>query len=175
LQATSNITPSESEQEFHRRNFLVALIYTLAMTIFVAFGVPAFLYLFVPPRGRKRAQWVDAGEIPEATSDVPQEMTFRRNRVDGWKIFSESASAWVIKKPDGSITAFSPWCTHLGCAYHWDQSQADFACPCHGSRFSLDGKVLVGPALRPLDRYEVKIEGTRMWLGPIQKSGATRA
>jgi menaquinol-cytochrome c reductase iron-sulfur subunit len=145
------------------------------MTIFAAFGVPAFLYLFLPPRGRKREQWVDAGALPETTSDLPQEVTFRRNRVDGWKIFSENASAWVIKKPDGSITAFSPWCTHLGCAYHWDSSQHDFACPCHGSRFSLDGKVLVGPALRPLDRYDVKIEGKRMWLGPIQKSGATRA
>jgi menaquinol-cytochrome c reductase iron-sulfur subunit len=174
LKATSNTGLAEPERDSGRRNFLVGLIYAITVTIFAAFGVPAFLYLFLPPRGRKQAQWVDAGEVPEPTPETPEEVTFRRNRIDGWKIFSESASAWVVKKPDGSITAFSPWCTHLGCAYHWDLSQRQFACPCHGSRFSVDGKVLTGPAPRPLDRYEVKIEGTRMWLGPVRKSGETR-
>lgn len=145
-------------------------IYALAAAALTAFAIPAVPYLFLSPRGRKTTQWVDAGKVSEITAEEPQQITFRRNRSDGWKIYSESASAWVLKEHSGSITAFSPWCTHLGCAYHWDESQRVFSCPCHGSRFSIDGKVLTGPALRPLDRYEVKIEGAQLWLGPIRRS-----
>jgi menaquinol-cytochrome c reductase iron-sulfur subunit len=162
---------TKQDKDSNRRGFLVASIYTLTTVIFTAFGIPAVPYLFLPPRGRKTTQWVEAGEVSEVMAENPQQITFRRNRIDGWKIYSESASAWAVKEANGSITAFSPWCTHLGCAYHWDESQRVFSCPCHGSRFSEDGKVLVGPALRPLDRYEVRIEGTRIWLGPIRKSG----
>lgn len=48
-------------------------------------------------------------------------------------------------------------------------------CPCHSSVFSPDGKVLGGPAPRPLDRYHVKIENTRLLLGRLAASGETRS
>jgi menaquinol-cytochrome c reductase iron-sulfur subunit len=102
------------------------------------------------------------------TLNVPVEITFRRNRVDGWKITSEKSTAWVVKHEDNSLVAFGPICTHLGCAYHWDESKSEFLCPCHTSLFSIDGQVMSGPAPRPLDRYETKVEGKKLWLGPLQ-------
>jgi Rieske Fe-S protein len=39
----------------------------------------------------------------------------------------------------------------------------------------MDGKVLGGPAPRPLDRYEVKVAGARIWLGPVEPSEATHS
>jgi len=66
------------------------------------------------------------------------------------------------------VTAFAPQCTHLGCAYHWDESSHNFICPCHTSAFSIDGKVLAGPAPRPLDRYTVKVEGNKLQIGPLE-------
>jgi menaquinol-cytochrome c reductase iron-sulfur subunit len=98
-------------------------------------------------------------------------MAFRRNRVDGWKVISEKSTAWVVKGANNQITAFGPQCTHLGCAYHWDDAKDQFLCPCHNSIFSVDGKVVSGPAPRPLDRYETKLNGNKLLLGNLQSLG----
>lgn len=47
--------------------------------------------------------------------------------------------------------AISAVCTHLGCIVR--QASAGFNCPCHGSRFDSVGRVIGGPAPRPLDWY----------------------
>jgi menaquinol-cytochrome c reductase iron-sulfur subunit len=153
-----------------RRRFLVGTIYGLVSFIGAGFGIPAVLYLFLRPKGQSPGNWVDAGELSSMEPGTPREITFRRNRVDGWKIRSEKQTAWVIKNPDGSLLALSPWCTHLGCAYRWVPMKSQFACPCHGSWFSKTGQVLSGPAPRPLDRYETRVEGNRLWLGPVRKT-----
>jgi menaquinol-cytochrome c reductase iron-sulfur subunit len=90
--------------------------------------------------------------------------------VDGWKIMSEKSTTWVVKSPDDQVVAFGPQCTHLGCAYHWDEAKNEFLCPCHTSLFSIGGKVLSGPAPRPLDRYETKIEGSKLLIGRLRQS-----
>lgn len=150
-----------------RRTFYIAAIYGLQALIAAALGLPALIYLLVPPRMRRQSEWADAGDVSQLAPRTPVEMTFRRNRVDGWKVTSEKSTAWVVKDSGGQVWAFAPQCTHLGCAYHWDQAKNEFVCPCHNSLFSIDGKVLGGPAPRPLDRYQTKIQGTQLLLGPI--------
>ena len=135
-----------------------------------ALGLPALPYLFFPPKARKENEWVEVGDVTRLAPNVPVEMFFRRNRVDGWKITSERSTAWVVKHPDNRVVAFGPQCTHLGCAYHWDESKNEFLCPCHNSLFSMDGTVLAGPAPRPLDRYDTRIEGGKLLLGSLRQS-----
>jgi menaquinol-cytochrome c reductase iron-sulfur subunit len=151
-----------------RRTFYISAIYGLGAIITAALGLPAVVYLLVPPRMRRQSDWAEAGDISQLALHSPVEMTFRRNRVDGWKVTSEKSTAWVVKNSANQVTAFSPQCTHLGCAYHWDQAQNEFVCPCHNSLFSIDGKVLGGPAPRPLDRYTTKIDGNKLLLGPVE-------
>jgi quinol---cytochrome c reductase iron-sulfur subunit, bacillus type len=114
--------------------------------------------------------WADAGEIAEFSQSVPQEITFESRQADGWNIEESKASAWIVRQGDGSMVSFSPWCTHLGCAYHWESKRSEtggcFVCPCHGSRFHANGIVLEGPASRPLDRYATKTQGSRLWILP---------
>ncbi len=153
-----------------RRNFYVGAIYGIWAAIMATLTIPAFVYLFFPPRLRKENQWVEVGDITRLTPDAPVEMVFRRTRVDGWKINSEKSTAWVVKSADNQVVAFGPQCTHLGCAYHWDDGKNEFLCPCHSSLFSVSGKVVSGPAPRPLDRYETKIDGTKLLLGPLRQS-----
>src|SRR5262245_23781433 len=107
----------------------------------MALGVPAMVYLLFPPKARKENDWVEAGDIAALRPNAPVEMVCRRNRTDGWKLVSEKSTAWVVKLPDSRVVAYGPQCTHLGCAYHWDESKHEFLCPCHSSLFSIDGKV----------------------------------
>ena len=153
-----------------RRFFFLSFIFSIGGIISAALGIPAFVYLFFPPKSSKVSSWVDAGNIGEVPVGQPQELTFRRLQIDGWKIRSEKATTWVVKLSDKEVVAYSPWCTHLGCAYHWEPQRNEFLCPCHSSVFAIDGKVSAGPAPRPLDQYEVKLEGNELWLGPVRKS-----
>jgi menaquinol-cytochrome c reductase iron-sulfur subunit len=153
-----------------RRQFHLTFIYGLSAAMGAMVSIPAFAYLFLPPRAHREEQWVDVADLTQLPLNTPQEVSYRMNKVDGWKVSSEKATAWVIKTADNKAIAFGPQCTHLGCAYHWDDGKKNFLCPCHNSVFDIDGKVISGPAPRPLDRYAVKIEGSRLEIGALEKS-----
>jgi glycine/D-amino acid oxidase-like deaminating enzyme/nitrite reductase/ring-hydroxylating ferredoxin subunit len=67
--------------------------------------------------------------------------------IDGQKIA-------VFKTPSGKIIKLSPVCTHLKCIVQWNDEAKTWDCPCHGSRFCKDGKVLNGPAAKPLEKLD---------------------
>lgn len=68
----------------------------------------------------------------------------------------ESFRAYVIRRSDG-FRALSSVCTHLGCITRYRAGERIITCPCHGSRFDLDGEVLAGPAPRPLLWLEIEV------------------
>jgi menaquinol-cytochrome c reductase iron-sulfur subunit len=151
-----------------RRALLVGAIYGLWGLITAAFAAPAIAYLFLPPTAKREQEWADAGELRNLPPNVPEEVVFRRTRIDGWKISSQKATAWVVKQDGDRIVAFSPQCTHLGCAVHWDERNKNFLCPCHTSSFGIDGRVLGGPAPRSLDRFHVRVAGGKLQIGPLE-------
>lgn len=57
----------------------------------------------------------------------------------------------VYKDEDGQLHGLSAVCTHLACIVHFNTAEKSWDCPCHGSRFDLDGSVLQGPATKPLE------------------------
>ena len=150
---------------FDRRTFHLSVIYGLWAVMGAALSIPAAIYLLFPPRARKKTEWVEAGDIAQMRLNTPEEVVFRRTRVDGWKVTSEKSTAWVVKTAENQVVAFTPQCTHLGCAYHWDERNNEFLCPCHTSTFALDGRVLTGPAPRALDRYQIQVKGTTLLIG----------
>jgi len=159
-----------AQKEPNRRQFHTTLIYGLWAVITGALSLPAAIYLLLPPRARKEGQWVEAGEVARLPLRTPEEVVFRRNRVDGWKVTSEKTTAWVVRTSEKDVVAFAPQCTHLGCAYHWDARNGNFLCPCHTSAFSVEGKVLSGPAPRPLDRYQSRVADGKLLIGPIEEA-----
>ncbi len=67
------------------------------------------------------------------------------------------ADGVIVTREDGQVRAFSARCTHLGCLI--DRTAVDLlVCPCHGSRFHLDGTVAAGPAVRPLEPLAHEID-----------------
>ncbi|MFH8369872.1 FAD-dependent oxidoreductase [Streptomyces sp. NPDC018031] len=57
----------------------------------------------------------------------------------------------VYRAQDGTVHALTARCTHLGCLVAFNEAETTWECPCHGSRFGIDGRVLQGPANTPLE------------------------
>jgi glycine/D-amino acid oxidase-like deaminating enzyme/nitrite reductase/ring-hydroxylating ferredoxin subunit len=62
----------------------------------------------------------------------------------------------VYKADDSRLHVFSAVCPHLGCYVRWNNDEKSFDCPCHGSRFTCEGKVVNGPAISDLSPLEIK-------------------
>lgn len=91
----------------------------------------------------------DRGEVA-SPADVPRGEG-RLVRVDGRMLA-------VYRDPTSVTRACSAVCTHLGCHVKWNDSEASWDCPCHGSRFDVDGEVLNGPAVKALASVELPEE-----------------
>ncbi|QIS21874.1 ubiquinol-cytochrome c reductase iron-sulfur subunit [Nocardia terpenica] len=87
-----------------------------------------------------------------ATEDVP---------VGGGVIVGDTV---VTQPAAGTFLGFSAVCTHLGCTVG-SVAGGLIICPCHGSRFHLDGTVARGPAARPLDTRRIRVDGDRILPG----------
>lgn len=64
----------------------------------------------------------------------------------------------TVRVDAGTAAALTVVCTHLQCAVRF--SGRDLECPCHGSRFTLDGAVIRGPAETPLKKYPAVVAGS---------------
>lgn len=58
-------------------------------------------------------------------------------------------------QPIVGVAAIYKVCTHLGCIYDWNAANERFECPCHGSKYRLDGRRIESPAPRSLDRFQL--------------------
>lgn len=59
----------------------------------------------------------------------------------------------AYRHDDGRLHIVSAECTHLKCTIQWNGDERTWDCPCHGSRFTYEGKVVNGPANRDLTSY----------------------
>jgi Rieske Fe-S protein len=71
----------------------------------------------------------------------------------------------VVTQPSaGEFKGFSAICTHQGCTVS-EVADGTINCPCHGSKFNLDGTVANGPATKPLEARTVTVQGDSIVLG----------
>lgn len=94
----------------------------------------------------KYADWVKGGEVDSAQEIAAGEGAIMRHGMHKLAVYRDE---------QGGLHAVSAKCTHLGCVVHWNSSEKSWDCPCHGSRFAVNGEVLHGPAPRSLDAVEL--------------------
>ncbi|CAN5203583.1 hypothetical protein BH23BAC1_BH23BAC1_07770 [soil metagenome] len=61
----------------------------------------------------------------------------------------------VYRENNGKLHVVSSVCPHLACIVHWNDAENSWDCPCHGSRFTYEGKVIEGPAIHSLARKNI--------------------
>ena len=64
------------------------------------------------------------------------------------------------------FVAISTRCAHLGCPVRFVKAAGNFICPCHGGVYDFEGKVIGGPPVRPLDRFQTRVRGDQLEVGP---------
>lgn len=75
---------------------------------------------------------------------------------------------YIIVQEDKSIADFglNAVCTHLGCVVPWNASENKFMCPCHGSQYNSEGKVVRGPAPLSLALVHAAVESDKVSFTP---------
>jgi cytochrome b6-f complex iron-sulfur subunit len=82
------------------------------------------------------------------------------------KFFEFAGTAAVlVKAKKGGVVALSAVCTHLGCIVQWDKDKQIFICPCHGGRFTPEGKVISGPPPKPLNTLKATVADGKITVG----------
>ena len=79
-----------------------------------------------------------------------------------------SEPTYLTIQSDGSLSPMGivDNCTHLGCTFPWNANDQQFQCPCHGSLYDPDGKVVRGPAPLPLKIVHVAVKDNAIWIYP---------
>ena len=80
-------------------------------------------------------------------------------------VYVRQGSADLDEDPN-SYVAVSTRCAHLGCPVRFYQAAGNFICPCHGGVYGFQGEVIGGPPVRPLDRFQTRVSGNRVEIGP---------
>ena len=136
----------------------------MAAFIGMVLSIPLIGYVISPAFRRQTKYWVEIGDIATLNVKEPQQLSFVATIQDGWMKTTSVRSVWAVRQHNKEIVTYAPLCTHLGCGYHWNVNEQKFICPCHLSIFDIDGKVLSGPAPRPLDRLPVKVEEEKLYV-----------
>jgi len=157
-----------------RRRFFQWVTRAAAGLIGLSLAVPLVGYVISPAFKRRVQSWVDVAALDELSVGKPKQVDYVATVQDGYLETKTQKAVWAVKQADGQVTVFSPICTHLGCGYHWNEGEQKFKCPCHGSVFDLSGRVVGGPAPRPLDTLPAKTENGRLLVMYKEfKSGVT--
>jgi Rieske Fe-S protein len=133
------------------------------LTSTVVIGVaPILVYLWpAPPKGQKKisikvslskaATDIQNGEAVQFYAPKTPNSAFVMADGGGDNAPGDLAfGGFLVKDQSGKLKALAINCSHLGCSVALNQSAQSFDCPCHGSRFHLNGDVLRGPAAYPL-------------------------
>jgi menaquinol-cytochrome c reductase iron-sulfur subunit len=141
-----------------RRRFLKVMTVGLGTLVGIALGIPFIGAIVGKSSTLKKMAMARVIEVSYLTLGQPVRENFLWQNEDAYIHETVVQSVWVVEHSSSEATVFSPICPHAGCYYNWDSEARQFHCPCHGSVFSMDGKVLGGPAPRPLDTLPHKIQ-----------------
>jgi menaquinol-cytochrome c reductase iron-sulfur subunit len=117
------------------------------------------------PLGRKKAtgSWLRVTSLDSVPPDgKPYRFPVIDQRRDAWNLHPPEpvGSVYLRRTEEGTLESFSAVCPHLGCTVDFRPSHSEYWCPCHNSRFQIDGKRTdagSSPSPRDLDALSVEV------------------
>ena len=135
--------------------------------------LPAVGFAVAPIFDRPKERWEGVGPISRFTDKTYTPVVF--TLVDGIGEAGKT-TAYVRKaiprppfnetQPYEPYVAISTRCAHLGCPVRFVEAANNFICPCHGGVYDFEGKVVGGPPVRPLDRFQTRVRNGQVEIGP---------
>lgn len=154
-----------------RRNFVAAAAAVVVGGLAAFAPVAASVVALFDPLRRKgdAAEMVPVTRLSVLPTDGrPRKFAVTADRTDAWTTVRDTPIGAVYLRRSGErVEAFNVICPHAGCFVNLADDGTGFACPCHDSRFALDGSVSdpASPAPRGLDTLDVEIrEGGEIWV-----------
>ena len=163
-----------------RRTFLTWYMAGLMTATLVAGLAPILVYIWPPaPAGQKNGPVTVTPPTPitalaeddAVRFDAPQNSGFIEQDGGGANAKGNVTYSGYAVKHGGKTLFLAVTCSHLGCSVDFVKDAKRFECPCHGSRFSLDGQVIHGPALFPLSHLNVTEQGNALMVDGFTVTG----
>lgn len=159
----------EVPDKLPRRRFLEFLLNAIFALIGAALAVPGAGYILSPLRRVPKTKWAFLGNVEEFPLNEPKLTHFTPKAQEAWMRDPTHRAVYVVNRGGGNFTVFDVHCTHLGCPVQYNPAVKRYFSPCHGGVFDFEGRVVAGPPPRPLDRYEVKVEGGKVYVGRLYR------
>ena len=113
---------------------------------------PLTRFLMPPPEQEAAVSAVKATSLTEMTPNSGKVFKFGRK------------PALIVRRPDGTFSAFLAKCTHLDCTVQYREDKERIWCACHDGFYDLNGTNVSGPPPRPLDALEVHMQGDDVYV-----------
>lgn len=160
------LTPAELAVS--RRQFLNRA-WTASFTAFLGFfGMSSLSFLWPKLTGGFGTK-ITAGDYEKILSDVGPQGNFKplfnpqgRFYLVYYEGTADAPVYTAINAKETKLVALYRKCVHLGCSVPHCPSSSLFECPCHGSKYRLNGEYYGGPAPRGLDRFPITVEGNKV-------------
>lgn len=158
----------EGESMTRRRAFTVAG-QALGGVAGAAVVLPTIGFAIAPIFHRGKERWEAVGPAADFSDETYKQVVFTIvpgiGEAGKTTAFVRRGSSELKEDPNVFI-AISSRCAHLGCPVRFVQAAGNFICPCHGGVYNFEGKVIGGPPVRPLDRFQTRVRGDKVELGP---------
>jgi len=131
----------------NRRRFINLFFGGSFAATLAAFLYPVIRYILPPKQTEAVQKKVAAAKTGELAPNSAKIFKFG------------STPAVLINTQEGKLLAFTAVCTNLTCTVTYETSTGTLYCHCHNGRFDLAGNVISGPPPRPLEAFDVEVEG----------------
>jgi len=163
----AQLSGSSDVPDMGRRQFMNLLMVGTGMTTVLGALYPVVKY-FIPPSSGGSSGGVTA---KDALGNDVIVSDFLGSHGPGDHVLAQGLKGdptYIVVTEDKSIADFgiNAVCTHLGCVVPWNASENKFICPCHGSQYDTNGKVVRGPAPLSLALAHARVDENKISFTP---------